>query len=114
ANPWYAPAYYQYQDGEWVLITPNNVYRSSEWTGPGKDLALIEITYISEEGRNVLVLSGFGGDGTRAASLIIQLLFTDQQILSLEGKAMIIQWIDSNGNAKVDPDDTYNIVETIT
>ena len=113
ANPWYAPAYYQYQDGEWVLITPNNVYRSSEWTGPGKDLALIESIYVPEEDRYVLVASGFGGDGTRAASLILQLHGTNKEIVSLNGTAMIIQWIDSNGNAKVDPNDTWNLIEIV-
>jgi hypothetical protein len=113
ANPWYAPAYYQYVDGEWVLITPNNIYNSSEWVSPGKDLALVESIYVPEEGRYVLVASGFGGDGTRAASLILQLSGTSKEIIPLEGTAMIIQWIDSNNNAKVDADDTWNLLEIV-
>jgi hypothetical protein len=113
ANPWYAPAYYQHQAGEWVLITPKNIYRSSEWVSLGRDIAFIESIYVPEDERYVLVASGFGGDGTRAASLILQLSGTKSEIVPLKGIAMIIQWIDSNNNAKVDVDDTWNILEIV-
>jgi hypothetical protein len=114
ANPWYAPVYYQYQGGEWILVTPRSVYRSSEWVAHGRDVALVESVYVAEENRYVLVVAGFGGDGTRAATLIIQLSGTSNEIVRLNGKAMIIQWIDSNGNAKVDKEDTWNILEIVT
>jgi hypothetical protein len=114
ANPWYAPVYYQYQGGEWILVTPRSVYRSSEWVAHGRDVALVESVYVAEENRYVLVVAGFGGDGTRAATLIIQLSGTSNEVVRLNGKAMIIQWIDSNGNAKVDKEDTWNILEIVT
>jgi hypothetical protein len=80
----------------------------------GRDVALVESVYVAEENRYVLVVAGFGGDGTRAATLIIQLSGTSNEVVRLNGKAMIIQWIDSNGNAKVDKEDTWNILEIVT
>ncbi len=82
--------------------------------GPGTDIALIELIYDEESGRYVLVLSGFVGDGTRAASLLIQLLGSPHSPIVLQGIAMIIQWTDTNLDAKVDPQDSWNVLEIIT
>jgi len=114
ANPWYAPAYIQWdKHGNQLLITPNNVYNESEWVAPGQDLAIIESIYVAEEDRYVLLAAGFGGDGTRAACLILQLVGTDKEIIKLQGVAMIIQWRDANSNAKVDPEDEFTLLEVI-
>jgi len=115
ANPWYAPAYFQRDPitNEQILVTPTTIYRESEWVSPGHDLAIVQSIYVAEEGRYVLLAAGFGGDGTRVASLILQLAKTNMEVIRLQGRAMIIQWIDSNGNSKVDTEDIYNVLEII-
>jgi hypothetical protein len=117
-NPWYAPVY-QYYDpslGYQVIITPNTVYREPDWvstTPPLRDLALIELIYVAEENRYVLYIGGFGGFGTWAASYLIQWQGSGVEPLRLEGTAMLIQWIDSNMNWKIDPEDTWNLIEIV-
>jgi len=116
-NPWYAPVYMYYDDGlgEQIIITPTTTYYESEWVGsqPLRDLAVLEVIYVPEEGRYVLWVGGFGGYATRAGCLALQLFDTGQLPFTLEGRAMLIQWIDENGNAKVDPVDTWNIIEIV-
>jgi len=114
ANPWYAPGYIQWDErGNQLLITPSNIYNESEWVALGQDLAIIESIYVAEEDRYVLLVAGFGGDGTRAACLIVQLFGTDKEIMKLRGVAMIIRWRDVNNNAKVDPNDEFVLLEVV-
>ena len=114
-NPWYGPVYYQenFTSGVVYMITPTNTYNSSTWVSPGHDLALLESVYVPSEGRWVMEVGGFGGDGSRAAGLALQMANTGQLPFTLQGRAMLIQWIDSNGNAKVDTGDTFNVIEIV-
>ncbi|MEM3166762.1 MAG: hypothetical protein QXM67_06575, partial [Candidatus Methanomethylicia archaeon] len=116
-NPWYAPVYMYYDSvlNDWVMVTPTQSYRGSDWVGsdPLRDLVVIELIHVEEENRYVLWVTGFGGHGTKAGSFILQLFDSGQLPFTLQGRAMLIQWIDSNANAKVDLNDTWNVVETV-
>ncbi len=60
-----------------------------------------------------MYLGGFGGPATRAACLIMQLQGSGLLPFTLQGRAMIIQWVDSNANAKVDSGDTFKVIEIV-
>jgi hypothetical protein len=110
---WNDPVYWAFNGSNKDMVTPAHRYYPSDWVGPGKDLAVIESVYAGYEGRYVMMVAGFGGDGTRAGALILQLYGSGLLPFTLQGRAMIVQWIDSNGNAKVDAGDTFNVIEVV-
>lgn len=67
------------------------------------------IANIQDHGKNILLVWGLGGEGTRAVSLVLQNneLFKDL----LKGKAVIIKWEDLNGNEYPDLSDSFTLVE---
>lgn len=113
---WNDPVYWVFNStsGKLDIVTPSRRYYSSDWVGTGRDLALIESVYFPTEGRWAMMLAGFGGDGTRAACFIIQTFGSGQVPITLQGRAMLVQWQDTNGNAKVDAGDNYTIVEVVS
>ncbi|RLF08826.1 MAG: hypothetical protein DRJ62_07865 [Thermoprotei archaeon] len=116
-NPWYAPVYTYWNStyGCWVVVTPNNVYKETDYygTSPLRDLVVIELIYVEDEDRYVMWVSGFSGYGTRAGCYLLQNFDLGSLPIDLQGQAILFQWIDSNNNCKPDPDDTWNIIEVV-
>ena len=117
-NPWYAPVYTYYSSdyGDWILVTPGSVYVAGDWVSvasPLRDLVVIELIYVNDEGRYVLWISGFGGYGTRAGCFLVQLMNTGLLPINMEGQAVIVEWIDSDGDAKPSLNDTWRLVEVV-
>ena len=109
ANPWYAPVYFSREynpdsgQEEWVINTPNNKYWEYNVTSTPEldDIGVIEIVYIGDEGRYVLVAAGLGGYGTRAACLLLQMFDSPDMPFPLQGIAIVFKWVDTNGDCKV-------------
>lgn len=115
ANPFYAPVYEQFNEstGKFDIISPTRTYHESQYVNSTSDLVVLESIYVANEGRYVMYLGGFGGPATRAACLIMELQGSGLLPFTLQGRAMIIQWVDSNGNAKVDSGDTFKVIEIV-
>ncbi|RLF09265.1 MAG: hypothetical protein DRJ62_07025, partial [Thermoprotei archaeon] len=109
ANPWYAPVYFSREynpdsgQEEWVINTPNNKYWEYNVTSTPEldDIGVIEIVYIQEEGRYVLMAAGLGGYGTKAACLLLQMFDSPDMPFPLQGIAIVFKWVDTNGDCKV-------------
>ncbi|RLE58114.1 MAG: hypothetical protein DRJ32_07065, partial [Thermoprotei archaeon] len=117
-NPWYAPVYMYYNStyGCWVIKTPRHEYKSTDWyaTVPHlRDLLVIEVIYIKDEGRHVVWASGFSGYGSRAACYFLKCLISNEPLVETNGIALLIYWEDTNNSYKPDEEDTWNIVEIL-
>jgi len=116
-NPWYAPVYTYWNStyGCWIIVTPGNIYKETDWVGssPLRDLFVVEAIYVEDEGRYVVWCSGFGGYGTRAACYFLKRLGGGASLLDYDGLAIIGYWEDSNNNSKIDADDTWEIIEVV-
>ncbi|MGA1975736.1 MAG: hypothetical protein ABSG92_08875 [Conexivisphaerales archaeon] len=115
ANPFYAPVYetFNSSSGKFDIISPTRTYYESDWVNSSADLVVLQSIYVVNEGRYVMYLGGFGGPATRAACLIMELQGSGILPFTLQGRAMIIQWVDSNHNDKVDSGDTFNVIEIV-
>ena len=96
----------------WQGITP---YIRSDLTGTTyayqwgvTDYALITITH--DSGRTILVGWGLTHRGTVAICQLLQ-YFDTQYAGLLSGRAMIVKWVDVNGDTEVDPGDQITVVE---
>jgi len=72
------------------------------------DYALIFITH--DSGRTVLVGWGLTHRGTGAICQVLQ-YFDTQYTGFLSGHAMIVKWVDMNGDTEVDLEDQITVVE---
>jgi hypothetical protein len=115
ANPWYAPVYevFNSTSGKFDIYSPTMIYHESDYVNSTSDLVVLESIYVAAEGRYMMYLGGFGGPATRAACLIMELQGSGILPLTLQGRAMIIQWVDANLNAKVDSGDTFKVIEVV-
>ena len=99
---------------KWVLTEQGSGIHS-ELTGNtysfsyGIDYAVISLIYDEQTGRYVMLIFGSAGQGSQAATLVLQYFENYQQLLN--GKAIIIKWIDSNNNSMVDKEDSITLVE---
>lgn len=86
-------------------ITHNSYVRSSDGSYTYGLIALLK-----DHGKNILLVWGLGGNGTRAVSLVLehQELFHDL----LQGSAVVIKWTDLNGDKYPDVNDQYEVVES--
>ncbi len=70
------------------------------------------IASIKDHGKNVLLVWGLGGEGTRAMSLVLQNYEKFHDLL--KGNAVIIKWTDLNGDNYPDLNDQYELIESWT
>jgi hypothetical protein len=70
------------------------------------DYGVVQLYYDSVNQRYVLLISGLGGDGTKAAAMVV----SDYKNYALSGKAVIIKYYDSDLDGFLD---TMTIVETV-
>jgi hypothetical protein len=115
ANPFYAPVYeiFNASSGKFDIHSPTTTYYEADWVNSSADLVVLQSIYVAAEGRYVMYLGGFGGPATRAACLIMQLQGSGLLPFTLQGRAVIVQWVDANLNAKVDSGDTFNVIEVV-
>jgi len=95
---------------DYIQVWPTgNTYKIEYEPGTGHvyaDYGILQIYNDVKYGRYVLIVYGLGGEGTKAASLVL----ANYQTYALSGHAAIIRYYDSDANGYLD---TIQIVETV-
>jgi hypothetical protein len=95
------------QGGDYLYVQISGSIYRIEKDAQGRvtaDYAVIQI--YNDDGRYALLAYGLGGEGTKAASIVL----SEFEQWNLMGRAVIVKYFDSNGDGYLD---TINIVETV-
>jgi len=104
------PFYLYWEVGVKAVIRSELTGKEYSKTGRYEDYAIIAIHYDEQANRWIMVIWGLTGYGTQAACLVLKYQ-VDYSYIFVH-KAVIIKWIDVNGNHIVDIEDQISVVET--